>query len=206
MTITHRIVLGLQAGLDQQLPDCRHELLHEWLELLVVLLGIQANVLANLRTQMLQNPRILIIASAQRWHIRGQLLNKRPHPRVHVVLEELWQILGVQREEHLVHQHQRAVDDLQSLGIVLVHLGQLHGGLEQVCQWLGHAIQHKFDLLPQSLRLELIAIALEQRVSGLQDAVDDIEIARGESLHHLVDELWPFFRKIMLANDTDSVA
>ena len=67
-------------------------------------------------------------------------------------------------------------------------------------------VEHKLDLLPQLLRLELDGILLEDRVSGLEDSVDHVEVAGGELGHQVRDEVLPVHGEVLLADDGDGLA
>ena len=80
---------------------------------------------------------------------------KPRHPGGHVVLEELRQVLVVEAVEDLSDDTQRSKYDLQSVLVVGVLTGQFYGLDEELGQRFGKVVQHKLDLLPQLLGLEL---------------------------------------------------
>ena len=54
-----QVVLVVEAGGEEEVPDGRHELLlHEWLELVLVLLHVQPDVVADLGPQLFQGLRV----------------------------------------------------------------------------------------------------------------------------------------------------
>lgn len=46
---------------------------------------------------------------------------------------------------------------------------------------------------------------LEQGVGSSQHAVDDVEIAALETIHHLCQQVWPLLGEVFPPNDTDGI-
>ena len=68
---THEVVFDLLAGGGEEVPDGRDEGWQVGGELLVVLLGVQADVVAHLRLHLLQQPRLLLVL--QTWVQSGAI-------------------------------------------------------------------------------------------------------------------------------------
>lgn len=71
-----RVVLGLNARLDQQPPDIGDKLRHISIELFIVFLRIQTQIVADLRTQRFQNARFFVLLNLIGRKIAERLFSK----------------------------------------------------------------------------------------------------------------------------------
>ena len=79
-----------------------------------------------------------------------------------------------------------------------VLLRQPYGRHEQIGEWPGKVIEDKFNLLLEFLRLELYRVLLEYGVGRLQNPVDCVEVSRLEVDDHVVDQVGPLGREVLL--------
>ena len=104
----------------------------------------------------------------------------------------------VQAVKYLGDEYKGAKDNFERILVGRMLTGQVNGLDKEVSHWFSHVIQHKLDLFPQFLGLELYGIFFKYRVRSLQNSVDDVEVAGLELGHHVVHEIRPLGGEILL--------
>ena len=89
---------------------------------------------------------------------------------LHVVLEELREILVVEVVEYFGDLYQGSEDDTQGVGIRGVLLGQIHRVVHEFRELGGKVVQDELDLLPEFLGFHLEGVLLENGRGRLEDA------------------------------------
>eukprot|EP00982_Pelagococcus_subviridis_P011165 31065-Pelagococcus_subviridis.AAC.5 len=193
------ILLRARARLREQRPDVLDERLKEPLELLLVLLDVQVDVVAHRGFDAVELGDV-----SRGWIFVGEVFVKLTHPRVHRVLEHLRELLRVEGVKHAHDKTQTREQRRQERRVVRVGV---HGGgdlQEQRLQRRHERVQDVLQLLIQLVALVRLAIALEHRVRGREDAHHGVEVAlprRPHALNQLREQRWPPLRKIRGADD-----
>ena len=189
---SHQVVLvGLQPCFRQQRPDVLHERLEEPLELLLVLLDVQVDVVADGGFHLVNRASllpVLVVHRGQRGVVVAQELVKLAHPRVHVVLENLRELLAVQREEDAADQPQALEQVDEQLQVRGVRVDRRAHFFEQLEQRAREGVQDVLELLVQLVALVRLPVPLEDGVCGCENADDGAEVP-GAGDAHALDEL-----------------
>lgn len=127
------------------------------------------------------------------------------HPNLHSVLKLLREVLCIQAPKYLTRQSQRAEYQRQGIHIARILLNHAHQGLEQLGKRDGKNAEHILDLFPELIGLELVSVALEDRMSRSEDTVDDAEVAVLHAFDHADKEVWPLVWEVLTTDETDGV-
>ena len=159
---------------------------------------VEADVITDLAAELLEDTWLVVVRH-QQLVVQGQQLQEPRHPHVHVVLKELGEVLVVEAVEYLGDEYKGPEDDLESVLVPRVLAGQVDGLHEEVGERLREIVQDKLDLLPQLLRLELDRVLLKDGVGSLEDTVDYVEVPGLELGNHVVHQVLPLSREVLLA-------
>lgn len=127
------------------------------------------------------------------------------HPDLHSVFKLLGKVLCIQAPEYLTGQRQRAEYKRQGILIAGILFNHAHEGLEQLGERNRKNAEHILDLLPEIVGLELVSVALEDRVCRSENTVDDVEVTVLHALHHANEKIRPLVWEVFTTDETDGI-
>ena len=171
----HEVILvGFETGFRQERPHVLHERLEESLELLLVLLDVQVDVVADGRLDAIDRnppcrrpspppPRAVLVR---------QIVVKFTHPRVHVVLEHLRKFLTVQAVKDATDEAHAVEQGLEQRDVPGVGLDRPRRLGEQRLQRSDERVEDVLELAVQLIGFVRLAVSLENGVGGSEHADD----------------------------------
>ena len=148
---------GTFSDLRREPPDRGREARQVRLELLLVLVGVQVDVLDDRRLQLLDRARLVLLVGPQQRGVRvAQVLHEAAHPLGHAVLEALGDVLPVERVEDAADQPQRLHHDAR-----LSRARADVGAREVLAHRLEEREQRRVQLLEHELEVGEERVALE---------------------------------------------
>mmetsp|Transcript_13335 Transcript_13335/g.42320 ORF Transcript_13335/g.42320 Transcript_13335/m.42320 type:complete len:258 (-) Transcript_13335:491-1264(-) len=155
-----------RAHLEKQPPHVLHEGAEVARELLLALLHVHVDVLADGRFDLVGEGGLFLVVLIEEGVLVAEDVMKLPHPLAHGVLEHLREAGGVEGEEYPADETLALEQLLENLCVGRGLLDGHVGGLEELRHRLDEHVQHIFELQVQLLGLELVTVALEDRVRG----------------------------------------
>jgi hypothetical protein len=197
-------VLGLVGQAHEEVPDQAGELGKEGKEGLLVLVGVQVEVLHNGGLQNVDGAGlVLLVGVGEGGVLVLQVASEFLHPLVHMVLEEFWQVLPIEGVEYTAHGSEGGEAGLELGRVVRAGLDGLAGLDEEGEEGRLEALQDVQDVAVEFIRPLHVAEAAEDGVGRNEDARHDVGVGRVESLDEVGEEVVPVLREVDLGDEGD---
>ena len=196
------VVLGLVGKAHEEIPNQPGELGQEGEEGLLILVGVQVEILHDGGLQYVDGAGlVLLVGIGEDGVLVLQVAGEFLHPLVHVILEVFRQVLPVEGVEYPAHGPEGGEARFELGRVVRGGLDGLAGLDEEGEEGGLEALQNVQDVAVQVVGPLHVAEPAEDGVGRNEDARNDVGVGRVESLDEVGEEVVPVLREVDLGDE-----